>query len=41
MAHAGIVYARQGMRLGDLIRGLVLIHQVLDSEEMKGHVEFL
>lgn len=41
LSHAGIVYARQGAQLGELLRGLVLIHQVLDSEEMKNHVEFL
>lgn len=31
---AGIVYARQGTPIGDIIRGLILIHQVLEPEEM-------
>lgn len=39
--HAGIVYARRGTSIGDIIRGLMLIHQVLDPDEMHGHVEFL
>jgi predicted nuclease of predicted toxin-antitoxin system len=39
--HAGIVYAHQGTPIGEIIRGLMLVHQVLDAEEMRGHVEFL
>jgi predicted nuclease of predicted toxin-antitoxin system len=39
--HAGIVYASQGTSIGDIIRGLILIHQVLEPEEMKDHVEYL
>ena len=39
--HAGIVYAPQGTPTGDIIRGLMLIHLVLDSDDMTGHVEFL
>jgi hypothetical protein len=39
--HAGIVYARQPTAIGDMIYGLVLLVEVLDLEEMKGHVEFL
>lgn len=41
VAHAGIVYAPQGTSIGDTIRGLMLIHQLLEAEEMIGHVEFL
>jgi predicted nuclease of predicted toxin-antitoxin system len=41
VAHAGIVYARQGTPVGDIIRGLMLVYQVLDAEEMRNHVEFL
>jgi predicted nuclease of predicted toxin-antitoxin system len=41
MEHAGIVYARQPTTIGDMIYGLRLVVEVLDSEEMKGHVEFL
>ena len=40
-AHAGIVYAPQGTSIGDIIRGLMLIHQVLEPEDMKDHVEYL
>jgi hypothetical protein len=39
--HTGIVYAPQQTPIGDIIRGLVLVHQVLDAEEMRRHVEFL
>jgi uncharacterized protein with PIN domain len=39
--HAGIVYAPQGTSIGEIIFGLMLIYQVLDAEDMKGHVEYL
>lgn len=39
--HTGIVYARQKVPIGDVIAGLMLIYQVLDADEMRGHVEFL
>jgi predicted nuclease of predicted toxin-antitoxin system len=41
LRHTGIVYARQGMPIGEMIRGLVLIQQVLDTEDMQDFVEFL
>ncbi len=40
-SHAGIVYAPQNRSIGELIRGLLLIAQVLGPEVMVGHVEFL
>lgn len=40
-AHAGIVYAPQRTSTGAIIRGLVLIHQVLEAEDMVGKVEYL
>ena len=40
-AHAGIVYAPQGTPIGAIIRGLMLIHDVLGPEDMVNHVEFL
>jgi len=39
--HAGIVYARQQMPIGDIIHGLMLIYQILDTTDMQNHVEFL
>jgi hypothetical protein len=39
--HCGIVYAPQGTSIGETIHGLMLLHQVLDADEMEGHVEFL
>jgi predicted nuclease of predicted toxin-antitoxin system len=41
-AHAGIAYFRPEKRsLGELIRLLVLIWEVLEAGEMRGHVEYL
>ena len=40
--HAGIVYCEQGSRtIGQLVAGLVLIHEALEQSEMVGRVEFL
>lgn len=39
--HAGIAYSPQGTSIGDIIRGLMLIYQVLDTDDMQNHVEFL
>ena len=41
VAHDGIAYAPQGTSVGEIIRGLMLIYQVLEPDEMKGHVEYL
>ena len=39
--HGGIIYAAQSTNAGELIRGLVLIYQILPAEDMQNHVEFL
>jgi len=39
--HSGIVYAPQQTSVTDIIRGLMVIHQVLDADEMHGQIEFL
>ncbi len=39
--HAGIVYAPQGTAIGPIIRGLMLIYDVLSAEEMIGRLEYL
>lgn len=39
--HAGIVYTHQRTSIGETIRGLALIHQVLEAEEMFGQIEFI
>lgn len=39
--HAGIAFASQGSSVGQIVRGLILIHQLLDSDDMTGHVEYL
>jgi hypothetical protein len=39
--HAGIAYGAQQTSIGEVVRGLLLIHDVLTAEEMHGRVEFL
>lgn len=39
--HSGIVYAHQRTPIGEIIRGLVLIHQVLDANELVDRIEFI
>ena len=41
VAHYGIAYAPQHMPVGDIVRGLMLLYEVLSSDEMRNHVEFL
>jgi hypothetical protein len=40
-SHAGIAYAPQQMPVGQIVRGLMLIYQVLEPADMRNHVEFL
>jgi hypothetical protein len=40
--HAGIVFARERTTtIGDWVRGLALICDVLTANEMKNHIEYL
>ena len=39
--HAGIVYAPQQTPVGAMIRGLMLIVEVLEGDDMMGHLEYL
>lgn len=40
--HPGIVYCHKTARsIGEIIRGLILIYEVLTPEELRGRVEFL
>jgi predicted nuclease of predicted toxin-antitoxin system len=40
--HAGIVFCHQGQRtLGEMIRSLILIAELLTVEDMASHVEFV
>lgn len=40
--HAGIAYCAQGARtVGQIVDFLVLMHEVLDADEMTGQVQFL
>ena len=42
LVHCGIAYYVDGSRtIGELISRLVLIHAVLNADEMKGAIEFL
>jgi predicted nuclease of predicted toxin-antitoxin system len=39
--HAGIVYVRQQTPIGQIVRGLLLIYQLLSADEMQNRLEFL
>jgi len=39
--HAGVAFAPQGRSIGELVRGLTVITEEMEAEEMEGHVEFL
>jgi hypothetical protein len=39
--HAGIVYAHQRTSVGEIIRGLMLVYQTLDAEDLVDQVEYL
>ena len=39
--HAGIVYASQEHKVGEIIRGLMVIYEVLEAGEMAGRLEYL
>lgn len=39
--HAGIAYVRQQTAIGEVIRGLMLVFEVLEPGEMEGQLEFL
>jgi uncharacterized protein with PIN domain len=39
--HAGIAYAHQQTPIGTIIRGLMLIFEVLSLADMENHVEFV
>ena len=41
VTHAGIAFAPQRTSIGEIIRGLMLMYQVLDAEDMRGQVEFI
>jgi predicted nuclease of predicted toxin-antitoxin system len=42
IAHAGIAYCQQqSMSVGEMLRRVILIHDLLLPEEMAGRVEFL
>jgi uncharacterized protein with PIN domain len=41
ISHAGIAYAHQQTPIGYIVRGLMLIYQVLEPRDMQNHVEFL
>ncbi|UFP92789.1 DUF5615 family PIN-like protein [Gloeobacter morelensis] len=40
--HAGIVYCQKDRKtVGELVRGLILIWELLDLQDMRGQVEFI
>ena len=41
MTHSGIIFVQSGRAIGTMVRGIHLITQVLTTEDMQNHVEFL
>jgi predicted nuclease of predicted toxin-antitoxin system len=42
LEHYGIAYCHQNSRsLGEIVRGLILIWEVLESSDMQNHIEFI
>ena len=39
--HAGIVYVSQQTSISEIIYGLMLVYQILEPENMMGHIEYL
>ncbi len=39
--HAGLVYTPQQTPVGETIQGLMLIHELMTPDEMRGHVEYI
>ena len=39
--HAGIAFAPRKMSVGQIVRALVLIYDVLDADDMKNQVEYI
>ena len=40
--HYGLVYCHQNSRsIGDIVRGLILIWEVLEPSDMQNHIEFI
>ncbi|MBV6441877.1 MAG: hypothetical protein DYG98_23300 [Haliscomenobacteraceae bacterium CHB4] len=41
MHHAGIAFAAKPLTIGQFVSALLLIHEVLEADEMLDHIEFL
>ena len=39
--HGGVIYARHGKKIGDVIRGVLLVTDTLVATEMVGRVEYV
>ena len=39
--HEGIIFVRQETSVGEIIRGMMLVYQLLEKEEMLGQIEYL
>ena len=39
--HTGIVYAQQHTPVGTIISGLMMVYQIVTTDEMRNHVEFM
>ncbi len=41
ISHKGLVYSYKRNSIGRIIAGLMLIHEILEAEDMENHVEFV
>lgn len=39
--HAGIIYAHRQSSIGHIMRGLMLIYELMEPADMANHVEFI
>lgn len=39
--HCGIVFINRAQSIGEIVKGLMLIYEVLDADEMRGTIEYM
>jgi len=39
--HPGVIFVPRQMEIGEMIRGVELVHGAVDVSEMRGHIEYL
>lgn len=39
--HSGIIYTHQRTPIGNIVRGIMLVYKIIESDKMEDHLEFL